>query len=122
MHDRLGPGLLESAYEALLAAALAREGLIVERQKSLDLTFDGLCVPDAFRVDLLVERKLLIELKSTDRLLPVHVRQVLTYLRLAELPLGLLMNFGAGTFREGIKRVVNRHENFASSRLRVHNP
>ena len=74
---------------------------------------------EGFRADLLVEGRLLIELKSCERLAPVHGKQVLTYLRLMELPLGLLMNFGAATFREGIKRVANNHDPLASSRLSV---
>ena len=74
---------------------------------------------EGFRIDLLVDRSLIIEVKSVEKLAPVHGKQLLTYLRLAEQPVGLLMNFGCGTFREGIKRVVNSHTNFASSRLRV---
>jgi iron complex transport system substrate-binding protein len=77
---------------------------------------------EGFRADLLVDGRLIIEIKSIDRLAPVHGRQLLTYLRLAKQPLGLLMNFGGETFREGLKRVVNNHTNFASSRLRVNDP
>lgn len=109
LHSHLGPGLLESAYEALLAHSLAKRGLIVERQRAVPIFFDGVAVKEAFRLDLFVEGKLLIELKSVERLAPVHGKQVLTYLRLMNLPLGLLMNFGAATFREGVKRVVNGH-------------
>jgi GxxExxY protein len=109
VHEGLGPGLLESVYEAVLAQALARRGLAVERQKPIPIRFDGLIIDEGFRADLLVEGTLLIELKSVERLAPVHGKQVLTYLRLMHLPLGLLMNFGAATFREGIKRVANNH-------------
>lgn len=114
LHERLGPGLLESVDEAVLAHSLERRGLTVHRQKPVPIRIDGISFEEAFRADLLVEGKLLIELKCTDRFAPVHARQVLTYLRLMDLPLGLLMNFGAATFREGIRRVVNRHDPLAS--------
>jgi len=113
----LGPGLLESFYEAALAASLRRRGLGVETQRPISVEYEGLIL-DGFRVDILVEQTLLIEVKSLERLAPVHGKQLLTYLRLMKQPLGLLMNFGCATFREGIKRVVNNHD-FASSRLRV---
>ena len=119
MHADLGPGLLESVYEAVLAASLARSGLAVERQKIIPIEYDGLALAEGFRADLLVSGTQIIEIKSVERLTPVHGKQLLTYLRLAKQPLGLLINFGAATFREGIKRVVNNHTNFASSRLRV---
>ena len=109
IHRRIGPGLLESAYEAILAAALEQRGLSVERQKTIAIHMDDLRVDAGFRADLLVESVLLIELKSVDRLVPVHGKQVLTYLRFLELPLGLLMNFGGETFREGLRRIVNNH-------------
>ena len=79
----------------------------------------GLRFDEGFRADIIVEDILLIELKSVEKLAPVHAKQVLTYLRLLKLPLGLLINFGASTFKEGIQRIVNNHKNFASSRLRV---
>jgi len=119
IHEGLGPGLLESVYEAVLAASLTRRGLAVERQKPIPIEFDGMTIGEGFRADLLVEGALLIELKSVERLSPVHSKQVLTYLRLMHLSLGLLMNFGAATYREGVRRVVNNHTAFASSRLRV---
>lgn len=119
LHRELGPGLLESVYEAVMAASLARRGLSVERQKPIPIIFDGLALGEGFRADLLVEGQLIIEIKSADRLAPVRGRQLLTYLRLAKQPLGLLMNFGGETFREGLKRVVNNHNPFAPSRLRV---
>ncbi|HEU0098302.1 MAG TPA: GxxExxY protein [Allosphingosinicella sp.] len=109
IHRDLGPGLLESVYETLLAAKLARSGAIVERQKSVDIDYEGIRVREAFRADLLIDRVLVIEIKSMERLAPVHSKQVLTYLRLLDLPLGLLMNFGGETFREGLKRVANRY-------------
>jgi GxxExxY protein len=109
IHDRLGPGLLESVYEAILEQGLVRRGLIVARQRPIPISFDGILLDEGFRADLLIDGKLLIELKSVEHIAPVHVKQVITYLRLMDLPLGLLMNFGAATFREGIKRVVNGH-------------
>ena len=109
IHQDLGPGLLESCYEVLLAASLARAGLAVERQKIVDIDYKGISVREAFRADLLVEGRLVVEVKAVDRLAPIHSRQVLTYLKLLDLPLGLLMNFGGGTFREGLKRVANSH-------------
>jgi GxxExxY protein len=122
VHRELGPGLLESVYETVLAARLARAGFRVERQRPVSIATDGLIFPDAFRVDIIVEDRLIIEVKSVEALAKVHAKQLLTYLRLSERPLGLLMNFGAATFREDLRRVVNDHQDFASSRLRVHNP
>lgn len=119
IHKDLGPGLLESVYEAILAASLLRKGVRVDRQKPIAIEYDGLVLGEGFRADLLVEGQLIIEIKSLERLAPVHGKQLLTYLRLAKQPLGLLMNFGGATFRDGIKRVVNDHKNFAPSRLRV---
>lgn len=107
LHQSLGPGLLESAYEACLCHDLAKRGLSIERQKPIPIVYDGVQVDAGFRADLLIERRLLIELKSVDAFAPVHVKQVLTYLRLMNLPLGLLMNFGAMTFRDGCRRVAN---------------
>ena len=120
LHKDLGPGLLESVYEAILAAILTDLGFHVDRQKPILIEYNGLTLPDAFRADLIVENSLIIEIKSVEQFAPVHGKQLLTYLRLLKQPLGLLLNFGAPTFREGVKRVVNGHTNFASSRLRVH--
>jgi len=107
IHRDLGPRLLESCYEILLAAMLARAGLAVERQRLVDIEYKGISVREAFRADLIVERRLIIEVKAVDRLAAIHSRQVLTYLKLLDLPLGLIMNFGGGTFHEGLKRVAN---------------
>lgn len=109
IHKSLGPGLLESVYEVILADALAERGLSVIRQKPIPIHYNGRRFEEGFKADLLVENRLLIELKSSERLLAVHGRQVLTYLKLMELPLGLLINFGGATFKEGVKRVVNDH-------------
>jgi len=119
LHKELGPGLLESVYEAVLARMLDRRGLRVERQQPIAFDFDGMHFSEGLRVDLLVERCMVVELKSIEMLAPVHAKQLLTYLRLLNLSLGLLINFGAPTFKEGVKRVVNNHRDFASSRLRV---
>jgi len=120
LHKEIGPGLLESVYEALLAASLGRRGIKVDRQKPIELRYAGLVFAEGFRADLILENRLIIAIKSVDRLAAVHSKQLLTYLRLLNLPLGILMNFGGATFREGLKRVVNQHTDFASSRLRVH--
>jgi len=119
LHRRIGPGLLESVYEALLARALTRQGVRVERQRMVEFEFDGLRFSEGMKLDLLVEGLLVIELKSVERLAPVHTKQVLTYLRLMNLPIGLLINFGAPTFKEGVRRIVNHHTDFTASRLRV---
>lgn len=117
LHKDLGPGLLESVYEQILAAKLESIGLMVDRQKPININYENVKIENAFRADLLINRKLLIEIKSVEQIIPVHAKQVLTYLRLMNLPLGLLMNFGAATFREGIRRLANNHDDFASSRL-----
>ena len=109
LHREIGPGLLETVYEILLAEFLRERGLRVERQKVVPIMFRGKFLDEAFRVDLLIEDRLVIELKSTERHAPVHAKQVLTYLRLMDLPLGLLMNFGAPSFKEGIKRLANNY-------------
>lgn len=109
LHQSLGPGLLESVYEACLAHSLEKRGLRVERQKPVPIHYDGVVLLEGFRLDLLVEGQLLIELKSTEAYASVHAKQVITYLRLMDLRLGLLMNFGAATFKEGLRRLVNSH-------------
>jgi GxxExxY protein len=119
LHRALGPGLLESVYETILARMLEKRGLQVEQQKPVAFEFDGIHFNDGLRVDLLVAGCLVVELKSVEKIAPVHSKQVLTYLRLMQLPLGLLINFGAGTFKEGVKRIANNHTDFTSSRLRV---
>lgn len=119
LHRQLGPGMLESAYEAILSELLLREGLAIERQVPIQIACDDIVVAEGFRADIVVERKLLIELKSVERLSPVHGKQVLTYLRFMRLPIGLLMNFGAPTFKEGLRRIVNNHVAIKGSPLRV---
>ncbi|HEV7342913.1 MAG TPA: GxxExxY protein [Sphingopyxis sp.] len=110
LHKNLGPGLLESVYEAIMADQLVRRGLNVKRQVPIPIRYDGIELPEGFRADLLIEGVLLVELKSVERLSPLHGKQVLTYLRLLDMPLGLLINFGGETFKEGVKRIVNNHQ------------
>lgn len=119
MHVEIGPGLLESVYEAVLEKLLSEKGLKVSRQKAIPIEVMGLTIHEGFRADLIVDDLLLVELKSVEKLAPVHSKQVLTYLRLLNLPLGLLLNFGAATFKEGCKRIVNGKQDFVSSCLRV---
>ncbi|MFN3388375.1 MAG: GxxExxY protein [Allosphingosinicella sp.] len=119
VHEDIGPGLLETAYEAFLAASLTERGLRVEVQQPVPVTYRGVTIREAFRADILVERALVIEVKSVERLAPVHAKQLLTYLRLMDLPLGLLMNFGADLFRNGLKRVINDRSAFVG-RFRSH--
>lgn len=119
IHRELGPGLLESVYEVVLARALEDRGLKIERQKPVTFTYRNHVFEEGFRVDLLIESKLVIELKSVERISAVHGKQLLTYLRLLKLPLGLLINFGSATLKEGLQRVVNQLPSSASPRLRV---
>jgi GxxExxY protein len=109
VHIDIGPGLLESVYETLVATRLQRQGFQIDRQVPVKAMIDNIEFPDAFRADMLVNGKLLIELKSVERLAPVHAKQTLTYLRLMNLPLGLLINFGGITLKEGLKRIVNNY-------------
>jgi GxxExxY protein len=119
IHKELGPGLLESVYELILAKSLETHGMRVERQKAVSFEFDGLRFEDALRIDLLVNDTLVVELKSVEELAPVHTKQLLTYLRLMHRPLGLLINFGAARLKDGLKRVVNEHTQLEGSRLRI---
>jgi GxxExxY protein len=107
LHRQIGPGLLESVYEDVLANRLASAGLKIDRQQPVNIVIDGKTYPQAFRFDILVENRLLIEVKSIEKLGPIHVSQTLTYIRLMHLPIGLLLNFGNETFKQGIRRVVN---------------
>ena len=107
IHRELGPGLLESVYEVILARKLTDTGLVVERQVPVPIQFQGILFDEGFRADLYVEQKVIIELKSVERLQPVHSKQLLTYLRLTGCRLGLLINFGENLMKDGFKRVVN---------------
>ena len=107
VHRHLGPGLLESAYEECLAYELALAGLTFSRQKVLPVIYKDVALECGYRIDFLVEDRLVVELKAVDQLQPVHTAQVITYLKLLKLPLGLLINFNVPALRQGIKRVVN---------------
>jgi iron complex transport system substrate-binding protein len=109
IHRDLGPGLLETVYEAVLAKMLRERGLSVARQNAVPIQYAGLTFDEGFRADLVVEGCLVVELKSVEKIAPVHGKQLLTYLRLMGHSLGLLINFGAPTFKEGVRRVVNDH-------------
>jgi GxxExxY protein len=106
VHRHLGPGLLESAYEACLCHELDLRGLTYESQVKMPLEFKGLKIDGAYRLDLIVEGKIVIELKSVDALLPVHEAQLMTYLKLSGMKVGFLMNFNMPTLKEGIIRRV----------------
>ena len=107
IHKQLGPGLLESVYEAALFYELKQRGLHVTRQQTIPIQWGDVKLDEAFRADFIVENKLIIELKSVEQLAPVHKKQVLTYLRLADMRLGLLINFGALLFKDGTHRIAN---------------
>ncbi len=117
IHRELGPGLLESVYETVLAGELVRIGYAVVRQRPVDIEFNGLRFEAAFRIDILVDERLLIEVKSVDQLHASHAKQLLTYLRLTKQPVGLLINFGGATLKEGFRRLVNDYSPSASLRL-----
>ena len=107
IHTTLGPGLLESVYEAVMAQELARRGLHSERQQALPVVWENIHLEAGFRVDLMVENKVIVEIKSVEAIAPVHRKQLLTYLRLANKRLGLLINFDVDLIKDGIARVVN---------------
>jgi GxxExxY protein len=107
IHRELGPGLLEIVYEVILARKLTDMGLVVERQVPVPIKFQGIVFDEGFRADLIVAQRVIIELKSVERLLPVHSKQLLTYLRLTGYRLGLLINFGENLLKDGFKRVAN---------------
>ena len=107
VHTELGPGLLESAYQACLHYELLQAGLIVEREKPLPLVYKEVHLDCGYRIDLLVEKQFIIELKAVDAIAPIHLAQVLTYLKLSNLRHGLILNFNVKSLKNGIKRVVN---------------
>ena len=110
LHRDVGPGLLESVYETGLAKRLSTIGFKVEKQKPIAIEIDGIAFGDAFRADLIVNGILLLEIKSVENLAPVHIKQVVTYLRLINQPLGLLINFGSDRFSGSVKRITNNHK------------
>ena len=107
LHTSLGPGLLETVYEVVMEYDLKKRGLGVERQVDIPIQYESIHFDEAFRADLMVERKVILELKSVENVAPVHRKQLLTYLRLAKMQLGLLINFGTPLIKDGITRVVN---------------
>ena len=107
VHRHLGPGLLESVYETALEYELARVGLRYHKQKEIPVRYGDIILPIGFRADIIVEERVLIELKSVEKLQPLHWKQVLTYLKLAQLKLGLLVNFNTTVIKEGLIRIVN---------------
>ncbi|MHB9033835.1 MAG: GxxExxY protein [Anaerolineae bacterium] len=119
IHSKLGPGLLESVYEIILANELEKRGYHVERQKELPFDFEGTHFETGLRVDLMVDGIVVVELKSTEQNAPVYFKQVLTYLRLLDLPVGLLINFGSATLKEGLRRVVNHYISPTDAALRI---
>jgi GxxExxY protein len=108
VHRELGPGLLESAYERCLAHELSKEGLAFEQQRAVPVQYRGVELECGYRLDFVVERELVVEIKAVDRLLPVHEAQVLTYLKLTKIRCGLLINFNAETLKQGLRRLTLR--------------
>ena len=121
LHRDLGPVLLESVYEMVLAGRLTSLGHLVERQKPIDIDFEGLQFVGAFKIDLLVDKRLILEIKSVEKVHAAHAKQLLTYLRLTKLSVGLVINFGGATLMYGVRRMVNNHTDSApSASLREH--
>src|SRR5208337_202239 len=110
IHETLGPGLLESAYEECLCRELSLAGIGFERQRSLPVAYKGVQLDCGYRIDLVVENKVIVELKTVQELLPIHEAQLLTYLKLSGLTVGLLINFNVPVLRRGIKRIVNHFD------------
>jgi len=110
VHRELGPGLLESAYEACLAYELTESGLQVERQRSLPVVYKQVSLECGYRLDLLVENKIVLELKAVDKVLPIHKAQLLSYLKLSGCTLGFIFNFHSEVLKDGIWRIVNNHK------------
>lgn len=109
VHRHLGPGLLESAYEECLCYELELRGLNYRRQASLPVRYKGVKLDCGYRLDIVVEKRLILELKAVEKLLPIHEAQLLTYLKLSNLSLGLLLNFCAPTLKDGLRRIANNH-------------
>ena len=118
VHSRLGPGLLESVYEATLAYELRKRGLNVRRQVAIPIRYDDLEFEEGFRADLIVEDLVIVEIKSVEALIPVHGKQLLTYLRLADKRLGYLINFGEELIKDGMHRIVNGAEDWGTRRAK----
>ena len=107
VHSTLGPGLLENVYQVCLDRELERRGLSVQSQVTMSVVYDGVTIDTGFRVDLLVEDRVIVELKAVEELLPVHKAQLLTYLKLCDKKIGLLINFNVPHLKDGIKRMAN---------------
>ena len=107
VHVRLGPGLLESVYEEVMSYELSKKGLVIQRQVPIPITYDNLQFKEAFRADLVIEDKVILELKSVDRLTKAHKKQLHTYLRLSGKKIGYLLNFGEALMKDGISRIIN---------------
>ncbi len=107
LHQALGPGLLESVYEAILARELEKRGLFVQRQVAIPIEFGGERFEEGFRADLIVDRKVIVEVKSVEKINPAHKKQLLTYMKLANRKLGYLLNFGEALMKNGITRVIH---------------
>ena len=114
VHTALGPGLLESTYEVCLVHELKKRGLAVQAQLGLPVVYDGIKLDAGYRIDLLVESAVVVEIKAVERLLPIHEAQLLSYLKLGGRTVGLLLNFNVVHFKNGIKRIVNSSRNSAS--------
>ena len=110
IHSKLGPGLLESVYEEILAYELQKYNLKIKRQQGINVIYDDIKMNLGFRADLIVENKVIIEIKSVETIAPVHQKQLLTYLKITELRLGLLINFNEALIKNGIQRIVNKLE------------
>lgn len=115
VHRALGPGLLESAYEACLAYEMSHVGLRFERQRPLPVRYRDVLVDCAYRLDFVVEDRVIVELKAIEALAPIHQAQLLSYLKLSDCPLGLLINFNVTSLRDGVRRVVNRFPDSSAS-------
>lgn len=107
MHVKLGPGLLESVYESILYHELTKKGLFVERQKAIPVVWDEIKLDIGFRTDLIIENKLILEIKSIEKITEVHAKQIMTYLKITKMKLGLLINFNVPLIKFGITRIVN---------------
>jgi GxxExxY protein len=114
IHSALGPGLFESVYETVLAGKLIEAGYKVDRQRLINIEFEGTSFTNAFKIDILVDNRLVIEIKSVEHSGPLHAKQLLTYLRLMKLPVGLVINFGCLSLKDGVRRVVNNHKDSAN--------
>lgn len=122
IHRELGPGMLESVSQVALASELRRRGLRVQRHVPISFCFRGEVFANAFRADLIIEDEIIVELKSIEHLAPVHAKQLLTYLRLSDRRVGLLINFGAPVLKDGLKRIVNDLPATRSPALRINRP